>query len=243
MRRFFVSPDQIQGARITLTGNEAHHLRSVLRLRPGQVVEFFNGCGTVYQVEISTIQLNLIEGTIVRQHVVKLDEPFPLTLAQVVLKGKKMDVVVQKATELGVNTLIPVISRYCEGRTKNTGRVARWQRIVIEACKQSGRAVPMRIAPVTPLDALSVADYRYPLCCWEKEKQSLLLPTDLAVAGAILLLIGPEGGFHEREIQWMRDNNFRIITLGPHILRAETAALAAVSIVKHLGALALAACG
>ena len=242
MRRFFVSPDQIQGSRIALTGNEVHHLRSVLRLRSGQVVEFFDGCGTVYQSEITTIQSNLIEGTIVGQYDARSDEPFPLTLAQVVLKGKKMDVVVQKATELGVNTLIPVISRYCEGRTKSAGRIARWRRIVIEACKQSGRAMPMQIAPVTPLDALSVADYRYRFCCWEKERQSLLLPTHLGVSGAILLLIGPEGGFHKREIEWVRGNNFRIITLGPHILRAETAALAGVSIVKYVGSLAGVGC-
>ncbi|HHL32943.1 MAG TPA: 16S rRNA (uracil(1498)-N(3))-methyltransferase [Desulfobulbaceae bacterium] len=242
MRRFFVSPDQVQGSRITLTGREAHHFRSVLRLRCGQVVEFFDGCGTVYQVEITTIQSNLIEGAIVGQYVAKLDEPFPLTLAQVVLKGKKMDVVVQKATELGVNTLIPVISRYCEGRTKSTGRVARWQRIVIEACKQSGRAVPMHIAPVTSMDTLSVVDYRYRICCWEKEKQSLLLSSYLEVAGAILLLIGPEGGFHEQEMEWVRDNGFHIVTLGPHVLRAETAALAAVSIVKYVGSLAGAGC-
>ncbi|HHB76570.1 MAG TPA: 16S rRNA (uracil(1498)-N(3))-methyltransferase [Desulfobulbus sp.] len=243
MRRFFVSPDQIQGTHITLTGNEAHHLRSVLRLRPGQVVELLDGSGTVYKAEISAIPSNYIEARIIRQYDARVDEPFPLTLAQVVLKGKKMDVVVQKATELGVNTLIPVISRYSEGKAKSAGRIARWRRIVIEACKQSGRAIPMQIAPVTPLDGLPVADYRYRFCCWEKEQQSLLLPTHFGVAGAILLLIGPEGGFHEREIEWGRYNNFRIITLGSHILRAETAAIAAVSIVKHLGALAMAGCG
>ena len=243
MRRFFVSPDQIQGARITLKGAEAHHLRSVLRLQPGRIVELFDGSGTVYKAEISAIRSNFIEARIVRKYVARLDDPFPLTLAQVVLKGKKMDVVVQKATELGVNILIPVISRYCEGRKVNSDRITRWQRIVIEACKQSGRAVPMHIAPVTSMDTLSVVDYRYRICCWEKEKQSLLLSSYLEVAGAILLLIGPEGGFHEQEMEWVRDNGFRIVTLGPHVLRAETAALAAVSIVKYVGSLARAGCG
>ncbi len=243
MRRFFVSPGQIQGARITLKGAEAHHLRSVLRLQPGRIVELFDGSGTVYKAEISAIRSNFIEARIVRKYVARLDDPFPLTLAQVVLKGKKMDVVVQKATELGVNILIPVISRYCEGRKVNSDRITRWQRIVIEACKQSGRAVPMHIAPVTSMDTLSVVDYRYRICCWEKEKQSLLLSSYLEVAGAILLLIGPEGGFHEQEMEWVRDNGFRIVTLGPHVLRAETAALAAVSIVKYVGSLARAGCG
>ncbi len=243
MRRFFVRPEQITGTCISLTGAEAHHVRSVLRLQPGRLVEFFDGCGTVYQTKMVTLRSNLIEGRIVGQYVPEIDDPFPLTLAQVVLKGKKMDVVVQKATELGVKTLIPIISRYCEGGKNSTGRVERWRRIVIEACKQSGRTVPMHIAPVMPLDALSVVDYQCAVCCWEKEKKALLLPEHLGVAGDIILLIGPEGGFHEQEMDWVQDNYFRIITLGPHVLRAETAALSAVSIIKYLGLLASAGRG
>ena len=243
MRRFFVSPDQIKEEHITLKGAEAHHLRSVLRLQPGRMVEFFDGTGAVYQAEISTVQAGLIEAGIIRQHVVRLDDPFPLTLAQAVLKGKKMDVVVQKATELGVNTLVPVISRYCEGKKANSDRISRWQRIVIEACKQSGRSVPMRIAPVTPLEELPVADYRYSICCWEKEQKKILLPAHLEKIGDILLIIGPEGGFHQHEIDWIQGNDFHIVTLGPYVLRAETAALAAVSMVKYVSALAVADCG
>ena len=242
MRRFFVSPDQIKGLDITLTGAQAHHIFSVLRLQPGGVIEFFDGSGTVYQSEILQVRPNLIKARIIRQYIARLDDPYPLTLAQVVLKGKKMDVVVQKATELGVNILIPVISRYCEGRKANSDRINRWQRIVIEACKQSGRSVPMRIAPLTALDELPIADYRYSICCWEKEQKKLLLPTHFEEAGEILLLIGPEGGLHEKEIAWAQANDFHIITLGPYVLRAETAALAAVSIVNYVGSLAMTGC-
>ncbi len=242
MRRFFVRPEQITDTSISLSGAGAHHLRSVLRLRSGQVVEFFDGTGTVYQTKILTLRSNLIEGEIIGQYVPEIDDLFPLTLAQVVLKGKKMDVVVQKATELGVKTLIPIISRYCEGGKNSAGRLGRWRRIVIEACKQSGRTVPMHIEPVMPLDALSVEDYHRAVCCWEKEKQALLLPEHLGIAGDILLLIGPEGGFHDLEIEWVKDNNFHVITLGPHVLRAETAALSVISIIKYLGLLAQAGC-
>ena len=237
MRRFFVRPEQITGACISLTGAEAHHVRSVLRLRPGQVVEFFDGTGTVYHSEILRIQSSLIEGRIVRRYVEQIADPFPLTLAQVVLKGRKMDLIVQKATELGVATLLPLISRYCEPGRNIENRIARWQRIVIEGCKQCGRAMPMQISPIMSLEDIITADYSYPVCCWEKEEQSLLRPGHLTTPGSVLLLIGPEGGFHEKEMEWVYANNFRIVTLGMHVLRAETAALAATSIVKYLSSL------
>jgi 16S rRNA (uracil1498-N3)-methyltransferase len=95
----------------------------------------------------------------------------------------------------------------------------------------------MRIAPILSLDELPAADYAYPVCCWEKEDTAFLEPGYFSIPGPVLLLIGPEGGFHEQEMEWIYGNTFRIITLGPHVLRAETAALAAVSIVKYLGGL------
>ncbi len=237
MRRFFVCPEQITGACIALTGAEAHHVRSVLRLRTGQVVEFFDGTGTIYHTEILLIQSNLIKAKIVHRYVEKIMDPFPLTLAQAVLKGRKMDLIIQKATELGVATLLPVFSRYCEPGKNINNRMARWQRIVIEGCKQCGRAIPMQIAPIIQLEDIIAADYGYPVCCWEKEKQSILMPGYLTTPGSVLMLIGPEGGFHKEEMEWILRNNFQIISLGLHILRAETAALAAVSIMKYLSSL------
>lgn len=234
MRRFFVRPEQVTDTCISLSGVEAHHLCSVLRLRPGQVVEFFDGTGTVYHAEILHIKSSMIKGRIVRRYVEQIADSFPLTLAQAVLKGQKMDLIVQKATELGVATLLPVISRYCEAGRNIESRMGRWQRIVIEGCKQCGRTVPMQISPIILLEDINTADYAYPVCCWEKEEQSLLTPGYLSTSGPVLLLIGPEGGFHKKEMEWVCGNDFRIITLGLHVLRAETAALAAVSIVKYL---------
>jgi len=237
MRRFFIRPEQIAGDTILLSGVEAHHLRTVLRLRPGRMIELLDGTGTIYQADIQESASDSIRVQITRRYTETIHDPFPVTLAQSILKGKKMDVVVQKATELGVATLVPVMSRYCEPGRNLEHRGERWQRIMTEACKQSGRAVPMHIGPIVSLDELSVADYRYPVCCWEKEEQALLEPGYLSIPGSVLLLIGPEGGFHEQEMEWVCGNPFQIITLGPLILRAETAALAAVSIVKYLGGL------
>ncbi len=237
MRRFFVRADQVNGDIVTLTGCEAHHISSVLRMRTGQVVEFFDAAGTVYQTEITSLTTRALQGKIIYRFVDRISEQFPLTLAQGILKGKKMDMVVQKATELGVDSLLPVISRYCVAGKNIERRLNRWQRIVTQACKQSGRSVPMTIEPIVRLEELVVTDYSYRLCCWENEKEALLTPDYLCSAGKILLLIGPEGGLHEQEIQRIREMNFYIINLGRHVLRAETASLAAVSIVQYLGRL------
>jgi 16S rRNA (uracil1498-N3)-methyltransferase len=237
MRRFFVRPEDITGETILLTGPEVHHLRTVLRLQPGQMIELFDGTGTIYQAEIQNMTPDSIRGRVIRKYVEHVRDPFPITLAQGILKGKKMDVVVQKATELGVATLIPVLSCYCEPGKNLERRIDRWQRIVLEACKQCGRANPMRISPVQALADISVASFPYSVFCWEKEKRSLLAPGYLAVPGQVLLLIGPEGGFNDQEVEWATDNNFQSVSLGPYVLRAETAALAAVSIMKYLGSL------
>jgi len=155
-----------------------------------------------------------------------------------------MDLVVQKATELGVQSLIPIQSRYsaAEGDpSRQTSRMARWQRIIMSACKQCGRATPMRIAPVRPLADLPVQDYAYRICCLETEKNTLLRPDFFSAPGAALLLIGPEGGFHGDEVHFLEKSSFYRITLGPLILRAETAAIVACGLVRHLGALSPAA--
>ncbi|HHD64395.1 MAG TPA: 16S rRNA (uracil(1498)-N(3))-methyltransferase [Desulfobulbaceae bacterium] len=238
MRRFFVRPEEITGETILLTGPEVHHLRVVLRLQPGSNIELFDGTGTIYQAEVQNLTPDSIRGRIIQKYVELVHDPFPVTLAQGILKGKKMDVVVQKATELGVATLIPVLSCYCEAGKNLERRIDRWQRVVLESCKQCGRANPMRISSVQELADISVAAFPYPVFCWEKEKRSFLTPGYLAVPGQVLLLIGPEGGFNDQEVEWATDNNFQSVRLGPYVLRAETAALAAVSIVKYLGSLA-----
>ena len=167
MRRFFVLPENITGDTVLLSGPEAHHMRSVLRLQPGALIELLDGTGKIYHAEIFKITGNRVEGRITGHHAEIIDNPFPMTLAQGILKGKKMDLVLQKATELGVDTLIPMMTRYCEQR-KNLGhRMQRWQRIMLEACKQCGRTTPMQITPVLPLQDVPSKSFRYPILCWK----------------------------------------------------------------------------
>ena len=237
MRRFFIQEKAIQGDTVILSGTEAHHMRSVLRLKSGDTIELFDGTGTIYQIELCKVSKNTVEGRITDKHTEVSNDPFPLTLGMGILKGKKMDLVLQKATELGVETLIPIVTRYCEQQKNLDRRMERWQRIMLEACKQCGRATPMQISPVRPLQEMTTEDFRYSILCWENEEQSVIGPDFFTLPGPTLLLIGPEGGFHEDEIHWARDNNMYMTTLGPLVLRAETAAIAGVGIIQYLSAL------
>jgi len=234
MHRFFVPPRAINGETVILSGNQAHHLRTVLRIRIGQTIELFDGTGAVYRTEIKKSTENTIEGHIIGHLVESVETDFPLTLAQGILKGKKMDIVLQKATELGIDTLMPVLTRYCQQQKNIERRLQRWQRIMLEACKQCGRSVPMHISPVVSLQDLPVPSFRYPLLCWEGEEQAMVHPELFTVSGKVLLLIGPEGGFHKQEVQWACDQGFQAVTLGPLVLRAETAAIASVGIIQYL---------
>jgi 16S rRNA (uracil1498-N3)-methyltransferase len=241
MRRFFIRSSQIDNDRITLTGSEAHHLATVLRLRAGAEVEFCDGTGVIHVARLEKVG-RTVRARVLAARQEKDTSPLPLILAQCVLKGKKMDMVVQKATELGVQELIPVQSRYSMttggDAARQMARMARWQRIVQAACKQCGRARPMRIMPATTLPDLLSRPFAYRLCCLETEKELLLRPDFFPAPGQVLLLIGPEGGFHQKEVRQLAASGFTAITLGPLILRAETAAIVGCGLVRHLGALA-----
>jgi 16S rRNA (uracil1498-N3)-methyltransferase len=247
MRRFFIHPDQIAGRTVTLIGPEAHHLVTVLRLRAGDEVEFCDGSGLIHRARLEKLGRE-VTAVVLASHREQDASSLPLILAQCLLKGKKMDLVVQKATELGVHTLIPVQSRFAIAGgdpVRQASRMARWQRIVVAACKQCGRATPMRIMPVTTISDLPVQEYAYRICCLETDRDTLLSPEFFSGPGPVLLLIGPEGGFHGDEVRFIEECAFHRITLGPLILRAETAAIVACGLVRYLAALSSAgpACG
>lgn len=234
MRRFFVHKALFCGDTFTLTGTEARHITLVLRLKPGQTIELFDGRGSVHTAVLAGVGNNQVSLAIVESRMESQSEPFPLTLAQCLLKGKKMDLLVQKATELGVHAFVPVVSRYCENQGERRQSFERWQRIMIEACKQCHRATPMRILPVTPLAQIDSSGFAHRLIAWEAERATPLTNQFFEQPGAICLLLGPEGGFHGDEIQHARQSAFTTFSLGTLILRAETAALAATSIIRYL---------
>ncbi|MDR2551237.1 MAG: 16S rRNA (uracil(1498)-N(3))-methyltransferase [Desulfobulbus sp.] len=234
MRRFFLPSQALIGNRLVLAGPEAHHLAVVLRLAPGQTVELFDGTGAIHTALLQAVDRARVIAEITATRHEQQAVASPLTLAQCLLKGKKMDFLVQKATELGVHVFVPLESRYCENRGDREHQHERWQRIMLEACKQCHRATPMHILPVTPLARFDIAAYVHRLVAWEGERTA---PVPAALAkrlGPICLVLGPEGGLHADELATLRQQQCATFSLGPQILRGETAALVATAIIQYL---------
>jgi 16S rRNA (uracil1498-N3)-methyltransferase len=233
MRRFFFDPNQETGDQILITGSEAHHMTTVLRMQPGTEVELFDGRGAIIRGDILQLSSREVLIRILSRNTLH-DSDTPLTLAQAMLKGKKMDLLIQKATELGVHTFIPLITRYCEKRIHGKQQLDRWQRIMLEACKQCRRPIPMQIKEPVSIERLPLPENSNLIMGWEDEDSRPLSPALLRDNQPTLLLIGPEGGFPPDEVTLACNLGFCTVSLGPRILRAETAALAAMSIIQYL---------
>jgi 16S rRNA (uracil1498-N3)-methyltransferase len=237
LRRFFIAPEDIAGKEAVLRGEEAHHLGRVLRLAPGDAITLFDGSGKRYQARLQEITSSRAVATILAD---ELEPPPPvrLQLAQGLLKGQKMDLVLQKGTELGLSGIWPFFCEYSrEQKKEGRGKEERWQRIVLEACKQCDRALPPELHPPRSLTQLlaepPACDLK--LIFWEQEQEQdlagLLARQKQRIASA-LFLIGPEGGFAPREAAAALEQGFLPVSLGPRLLRAETASLAAAAILQ-----------
>lgn len=234
MRRFFVDPRSITADTAHLSKTESQHIISVLRLQAGETVELFDGTGTIYQGELNILSREQVTVRLLSMRSENNEKSPPVFLLQSLLKGKKMDFLVQKTTELGVHTFQPLLTRYSENRGNRERQKERWQRIMLEACKQSKRPVPMLINPPVQFSKIDLSPFSTKLLLWESENKQLLGPEQFVSNEPVCLILGPEGGFHEEEIDRARKNGFQTVTLGRRILRAETATLATVAIVQYL---------
>jgi len=243
-RRFFASPQTFDfaGERVTLTADEARHLRDVLRLQAGDEVYVFDGTGREFCCAVSLIKRDLAVLTI-RNEVepTRPESPLNLTLAVALLKGEKFDLVVQKITELGACGVVPVITRFADIRLRDESdankRVARWQRIAIEAAKQSGRAAVPPISTPVLLESLltdPANSETLRLMFAERNGESFdKVPQTLSAPGRVIALVGSEGGWSDEEIQEARSAGWHIVTLGGRTLRAETAAITVAGLLQH----------
>jgi 16S rRNA (uracil1498-N3)-methyltransferase len=242
-RRFFALPEafDFHTQRVSLATDEARHLREVLRLKIGDRVQVFDGIGREYSAVIE----KAMRDAAVLELTEEIDpsspeSPLNLTLALALLKGDKFDLVVQKATELGVNTLLPVKTKFADVRVRDESdaskRVTRWQRIALEAAKQSGRAALPLINSPTDFETVVAAgsdDLSLRVMFAERGGAPLsALPTTLA-SPSVSALIGSEGGWADEEIDFARANGWKIVTLGGRILRAETAAITVSVLLQH----------
>lgn len=231
MRRFYAPDIDKASATVALDPEQSAHARSVLRLKSGDEVSVFDGKGNEFLCEVVLAGKKRTELSVIASADPPASEsPLDLTLAAALLKHDKYDLVVQKAVELGVTRLIPVVTARCDVPAKAADkRVARWERIAVEASKQCGRAVLMEIGPVIGLDEFAERSDGTKLIFTEKGGS----PLPEEAEGPLTALVGPEGGWESEEIARAESFGFRSVTLGGRILRAETAAIAVAALVQN----------
>lgn len=238
--RFFIDPAELAGDRARLTGSDAHHLARVLRLKAGAEVELCDGSGLVHTALVTDLGRDEVTLQLLAASRLPVADGPQLHLGLGVLKGKKMDLVLQKCTELGVSSIHPFLSQHSAVRPPETDKESRWQRITLEACKQCKRPQPPRCHPAVSLaEVLSRPETAGALKLILRETpdtpplREVMPPIDPAFR-PIFCLIGPEGGFSPSEVEQVIAAGFQPVGLGPRILRAETAALAAIAILQYL---------
>ena len=240
-RRFHAPPSafNFDSRTITLGADEARHLREVLRLKKNDVVYVFNGAGREFRCIVESARRESAELRIDSEVPAKPESQLQLKLGVALLKGEKFDLVVQKATELGVQQIVPVITRHADIQLRDESdaskRVARWQRIALEATKQSGRAVVPEVNTPVSFESFLAGTKDAELCLMFSERGGggLWLISGRAPL-SVVVLVGSEGGWSKEEIQRAREEEFHVITLGGRILRAETAAITAAALLQHL---------
>ncbi|WP_188212097.1 16S rRNA (uracil(1498)-N(3))-methyltransferase [Neisseria sp. RH3002v2g] len=236
MPRFYVdfalSPDSV----VELPDNVVRHL-NVLRVKNTEEIVLFNGDGKAYPALPEVLEKRRASVRILREEATDNESPLNITLVQAVSAAERMDFTLQKSVELGVAEIRPVISERCVVRLSGERaekRVARWQEIVVSACEQSGRNIVPKVLPLTT--------YAQALQQLPQETAKLLMSLNRAQklsdvrpqSGKVVFMVGPEGGWTEKEEQQAFDAGFQSVTLGKRVLRTETASLAAIAAMQTL---------
>jgi 16S rRNA (uracil1498-N3)-methyltransferase len=221
------------GAEATLPESAAAHLVRVLRLREGDECVLFNGDGNDYRARIASAGKREVVVQVLSIDAVDNESPLRITLVQGIARGEKMDLILQKATELGIAGFVPVLAERTEVKldAERTGkRMAHWRSVIVSACEQSGRArIPELAQPVALGQvATKLADNAVRLTL-DPVGDSTLATLVMPAARPVAIAIGPEGGWSPRDRETLRAAGFSGLRLGPRILRTETAGLAAVA--------------
>ncbi|ALP54692.1 16S rRNA methyltransferase [Candidatus Tenderia electrophaga] len=223
------------GATIALDEDAFNHAVRVLRLKQGDSIILFNGSGGEYEAELIEVQKKHASASIGRFLDTTCESPLPIILGQCISRGEKMDYTIQKAVELGVHQIVPLFSERCGvklNQQRQQKRLQHWHKVIISACEQCGRNRLPRLREAMRLDQ------------WlEHLSSSLKLVLDPTAAdslaaldhpdGEVALLIGPEGGLTQAELDAAVNSGFTGLRLGPRILRTETAGVAALSVMQH----------
>ncbi len=237
MRRFFVPPGAIVGTEVSLPPDLARRLASVLRLKRGDRVVFADSRGRDFEVEITALTPRSGAAAVVVERPSPPEPKVELVLYQSLVRPQRFDLVLEKGTELGVSRFVPLVSGRAQVKAEGGAqRAERWRRIVTEAAEQCGRG---RVPAVDPPAAFAEAVRAAPglrLLPWEGERSQSLRSCILSAKpkpAVVSLFIGPEGGFSEAEAALARDAGCVPVSLGPRILRSETAGIVAAALVMH----------
>ena len=234
-QRFLCSPIKKNQSHVTLTGDTAHHLIRVLRFKVGDKIRVFDQSGYEWDAEIVAKKRQSVEVALFQRNQPDVESPVKITLLQSISKSKRMDMVMQKATELGVHKIVPMMSKNSVIRlnTKNTTRkMSHWKKITISASEQSGR---VKLPVISEPQKLNQE-----LLNLHKQDLGFFLDTtgsdnfNAEKAENITLAIGPEGGFSNEEKIMAKRSGYKIVKTGPRLLRTETAPIMALSILQYL---------
>lgn len=241
MHKFFVDKENIQENNITIQGDDVKHIYKVLRLEEGDKI-CINDCdGQEYLAEINDITKSEVLANIIEKVDINNESPIEVYLYQGMPKSAKMDLIVQKNTELGIKEITPIITERVVVKTelKEFKKVDRWNRIALEACKQSKRSlIPIINTPIEFNDLLEqlkamdliVVPYENQEGHGIKKLVNNIKKEDIK---KVAIIIGPEGGFEEEEILTLKEARANIVTLGPRILRTETAGFVCLSLLMY----------
>ena len=236
LRRFYIPPEMIANERPSIIGDDAGHITRVLRLKPSDRVELFDGTGQAYRARILEMAAKRVVFAIEEKFILSTESPVHITLAQGMLKDGKMDDLVRQLTEIGIDCWMPFYASRSVPQPKGKSlekRMERWEKIAIEAVKQCRRGRIPQIRPMEGLEAVLAASESFDgkLLFWE-ETNHVFSPPEKSIK-RIMIIIGPEGGLEAEEARLAKEQGFLTVGLGPRILRAETATLAAATLVQY----------
>lgn len=237
MHRFFIPADWISESAVVITGKPVHQIRVVLRLGAGDRITVLDNMGWQYEIEIRKVGSTRVEGRIIAKSPADAEPRSKITLYQALLKGSNFEFVLQKCTEIGVSSFVPLICERCVAGAPDS-KMGRWTSIITEAAEQSKRGkLPVLQSPMSFTDACKSAS-GISLLPWEGEKvrgigNMLRSHQKIRNDSAISIFVGPEGGFSTHEVEFARSCGIVPVSLGHRILRAETAGLVAATITLY----------
>jgi len=236
MHRFFTVKENISNGFIVLKDSDASHILKVLRLKVGDQVEVLDGEGSLYLVNLTDINNKSIKGEVLSSEKINTESPLKIHLGQSLIKGNGFDVILRKSVELGVRSIIPLITERTVVKSDSEKKIVRWKKIIEESSKQCGRSsIPQISKNITTLETFfqKTKNSDLKLIFWELEKNKRLGDINpKEKPSTVSVLIGPEGGFTVKEFETARNYGFLSLGLGPRIFRAETAPLVALSLLQ-----------